>query len=472
MTGTVAIILMVVVWLFVLAPMLLRGQRPIRRTSQAFDETRVVYEGGSGEIPEKRRARGAMPKRPSAARAAEAEAEAQAAADLETVDPDDILIEDRPSGSKRGLFSKLGTSTTAERAAAPREQDDHSGEVIEGDVVPELTAPAGKAVPVSEVDETNDAIDDVPSYLAEGSTQARDDDAVVAVPVSHVAACEATMGEFEAQPAESPNPSAEVAERARPAEAAGVEPADGADAFTPRNEVEYDDSYVTPADYLHPDAEYGQYPTGSAVAVREHTDQAPEEATQEDLEFAAKRRGRGGYDPQADAVNSVTRYQRRQRTLIGLGAFVLVGLVLGFVLGSGWWIVPVVALALTGMYLYFLRQQVRSEQRLRARRLRQLRRARMGVSNTHDAELGIPHRLRRPGAVVLEVDDESPDFEYLGAADASEYFDDYEDCTPEYAQGSGDYRSAADERGAGVATAAKYGDRYPSEFTPEPRRAS
>lgn len=27
-----------------------------------------------------------------------------------------------------------------------------------------------------------------------------------------------------------------------------------------------------------------------------------------------------------------------------------------------------------------------------------------------DRELGIPHRLRRPGAVVLETDDDSPDF--------------------------------------------------------------
>ena len=37
----------------------------------------------------------------------------------------------------------------------------------------------------------------------------------------------------------------------------------------------------------------------------------------------------------------------------------------------------------------------------------------MGVRNAEDEELKIPRNLRRPGAVVVEIDDESPDFVHL-----------------------------------------------------------
>jgi len=43
-----------------------------------------------------------------------------------------------------------------------------------------------------------------------------------------------------------------------------------------------------------------------------------------------------------------------------------------------------------------------------------LARSRLGVESRSDEELRlIPARLRRPGAVVLEVDDEDPVFEHL-----------------------------------------------------------
>ena len=44
-------------------------------------------------------------------------------------------------------------------------------------------------------------------------------------------------------------------------------------------------------------------------------------------------------------------------------------------------------------------------------------RARLGVENPHDREYDVvPSRLRRPGAVVLEIDDEDPIFEHLDYA--------------------------------------------------------
>ena len=43
-----------------------------------------------------------------------------------------------------------------------------------------------------------------------------------------------------------------------------------------------------------------------------------------------------------------------------------------------------------------------------------LMRSRLGVENTDDHKLDVvPSRLRRPGSVVLDIDDEDPIFEHL-----------------------------------------------------------
>ena len=57
MSNGLIIILIIVVWLFVLAPLLMRGQKSIRRAGEGFDDTRVIHEGGSGDLPARRRPR-------------------------------------------------------------------------------------------------------------------------------------------------------------------------------------------------------------------------------------------------------------------------------------------------------------------------------------------------------------------------------------------------------------------------------
>ena len=84
-----------------------------------------------------------------------------------------------------------------------------------------------------------------------------------------------------------------------------------------------------------------------------------------------------------------------------------------FVIGGWAWAVAGLAAVVTVLYLVALRTQVREEQALRNHRIRQLRRARLGVLSAADEELAIPRHLRRPGAVILERDDESPDFDHL-----------------------------------------------------------
>ena len=76
---------------------------------------------------------------------------------------------------------------------------------------------------------------------------------------------------------------------------------------------------------------------------------------------------------------------------------------------GAWWL-PLAGTGLMVLYLVYLRRTVIAEKELRARRIRRMKMARMGVRNSEDEELGIPERLRRPGAVVVELDDEDPDF--------------------------------------------------------------
>ncbi|WP_080795938.1 gephyrin-like molybdotransferase receptor GlpR [Corynebacterium pacaense] len=298
MSGFVGIGLIVVVWLIVLAPLLLRSQKPIRKAGEAFDETRVIHEGGSG-IPERRR--------PHLA--------AESTGD-EQVKPvgDAYEIVEEPS-----IFRHR------------REEDETQPESKETEVFAE--------------------------------------DIVVSETVTDE---DAEWNEEDHYPLE--------------------------------------DSDTTPADLLHPverERAAAEFPVADNSAEEEAEE--IEELTDEDEEFARRRRGRGYYDPQADREFAQSQYVRRQRTLIGLAALVVVTVILGVVVGGWVWSLPVLSALVTASYLAALRNQVRAENQLRARRIRRLRRSRLGVRHPED----VPARLRRPGAVIVDLDDESPDFEGL-----------------------------------------------------------
>ncbi len=80
---------------------------------------------------------------------------------------------------------------------------------------------------------------------------------------------------------------------------------------------------------------------------------------------------------------------------------------------SAWWFFSVTSVA-TVLYLGYLRRQTRIEERVQRRRMQRMARSQLGVENAYDHEFDVvPSRLRRPGAVVLEIDDEDPIFEHL-----------------------------------------------------------
>ncbi len=129
----------------------------------------------------------------------------------------------------------------------------------------------------------------------------------------------------------------------------------------------------------------------------------------------ASRRRR--FDTKTAAAVSARKYAFRKRALM-LMAVILVGSATAAfeVSPSAWWVCGS-ATGLTLVYLAYLRRQTRIEEKVRRRRMQRMARARLGVENAHDREYDvIPSRLRRPGAVVLEIDDEDPIFEHLDYA--------------------------------------------------------
>lgn len=151
--------------------------------------------------------------------------------------------------------------------------------------------------------------------------------------------------------------------------------------------------------------------------------EAPEES---DLRVAdsmmAARRGR--YDPAKAAVISARKYKFRKRmlafmTLVMLGSAAAAYFAAPTAAPWAWYVCGGTG-AVTLLYLGYLRRQTRIEERLRRRRAQRAARSRLGVENTEDRDMDLlPPRLRRPGAVVLEIDDEDPMFEHLEYAPAA-----------------------------------------------------
>ncbi|WP_067653181.1 divisome protein SepX/GlpR [Nocardia harenae] len=142
-------------------------------------------------------------------------------------------------------------------------------------------------------------------------------------------------------------------------------------------------------------------------------------------DFVPSRRGRGGYDPEADAIARAARYTFRQRAVLGL---MLTGLLCGglglAVAPALWWGTGLSLVVLVG-YLAYLRKQVRMEEEIRRRRSARLGRGRRLAEEDDNepaprrerrAAVGMDRdtaRLLRRRSVLLEPDDESPDFEQM-----------------------------------------------------------
>ncbi|HEY9263691.1 MAG TPA: gephyrin-like molybdotransferase receptor GlpR [Mycobacterium sp.] len=151
--------------------------------------------------------------------------------------------------------------------------------------------------------------------------------------------------------------------------------------------------------------------------------EAPSEGDLRVADSASASRRRRYESATAEAVTA-RKYRFRARTLTVLGVLLLASAVAAFTWSSTmWWACGSVG-AVTLLYLAYLRRQTRIEERVRRRRAQRIARARLGVENTADQEFDVvPSRLRRPGAAVLEIDDEDPEFEHLDYVPFARHYD-------------------------------------------------
>ena len=123
------------------------------------------------------------------------------------------------------------------------------------------------------------------------------------------------------------------------------------------------------------------------------------------------------YDADKAAAVVARKYAARKRVLMVMALTLVLSAATAFLLTSAAWWFFGIASAWTVLYLGYLRRQTRIEERVRRRRMQRMARSQLGVENTYDREYDVvPSRLRRPGAVVLEIDDEDPIFEHLDYA--------------------------------------------------------
>lgn len=445
MSSSLLLVLIVVVWLFVLAPLVVNTRQPIRRTSEALGRTRLLHQGGESVATRRRR--------PTLSERDVRTPDEEVDESLETVDAefDDARDADRDSGRRADRARDLDDDILIDdlddaRADVPA--------VVEGDVVYELEPGASGARTAESLDD--EAGDSGSDYEADSDSAADslDDDGRVAAAADSDSGADAdsdadsdavTKAETDAERADGTAERRSVADAhaadvraylspedflvvddATAATAVTADSGTGADATADSDDADAaaisgDATKAADGDeaaLIDDDEARGESDGATADAVDSadsveragDADDFDDTLTDDDLAFAERRRGRGGFDPVSDARYSETRFARRRRSVGVLAAFIVAGVILGALVGGWTWWVPLAGAGLMVLYLVYLRRTVIAENELRARRIRRMKMARLGVRNSEDEELGVPERLRRPGAVVVELDDEDPDF--------------------------------------------------------------
>jgi len=142
----------------------------------------------------------------------------------------------------------------------------------------------------------------------------------------------------------------------------------------------------------------------------------PEEAPQADDEgswsHVAPRSRQRRFDTKTAAAVTARKYAFRKRVLMVMAVVLVGSATAAFVVSPAAWWLCAPATGVTLLYLAYLRRQTRIEERVRRRRVQRMMRVQPGA-DYYGRDYDVPSRLRRPGAVVLEVDDEDPIFEHL-----------------------------------------------------------
>ncbi|MGQ4598296.1 divisome protein SepX/GlpR [Nocardia sp. R6R-6] len=149
-----------------------------------------------------------------------------------------------------------------------------------------------------------------------------------------------------------------------------------------------------------------------------------DETDSDEPDFVPTRRGRGGFDPEADAIARAARYTFRQRAVLGLVLTAILCGALAFVLTPLlWWASGLSAVVLV-TYLGYLRKQVRMEEEIRRKRASRLSRGQGGadprVSRGSAPQVAMDRdtaRALRRRSELVDPDDEDPLFDHLDPFD-------------------------------------------------------
>ena len=331
---------LVVLWLFVLVPMLISKRDAVRRTSDVALATRVLNSGAAARLIKRAG--------PAAGHRSDP--------DWQPEQDEDEDLDDRDSDDTEEMPLSRGTGVTV---AATMSVDETEAECLVAEMV-ETDAeqpPDDQAVSQVETVDDEDADADFQTEETEDTDEADTDS----------------------------------------------EDTDEADAVDDQGDTVDDEGDTV--DDEGDQYEYVDDTSGIPVAV-----EPPAAAS-----HAFSRRHR--YDPETAAAVIARKYAARKRVLMVMALMLVGSAAASFLLNrTAWWFCGGIAAA-TVLYLGYLRRQTRIEARVHRRRMQRMARSRLGVDNTYDREFDVvPSRLRRPGAVVLEIDDEDPSFEHLDYA--------------------------------------------------------
>jgi len=391
---------LVVLWLFVLVPMLINKRDTVRRTSDVALATRVVNGQGKSRLIKRTG--------PAAGHRHDPEWK-----------PADQFVEDYPDLVETEM-------DFAEQRDVIREYDDAVRDARMGVRTRSMVVVA--AVSEQRVFEPDyldvDIVDENSGALPVGEAAAQAEPVVPLVEtVTEAFAVQFDTAQFDAVQADEaidevvdevaqPEPVAEAIQE--PVQEPIQEPIQEPKAVTPpraaladeRTAAEYE--YIDDTSGLEAEAETPEAPVASEIPVAPATP-APRRSASRERRLTTT----------SAAAVEARKYRFRKRVLVFMGALMALSAVLSFAVSPTlWWSFGAVA-GVTVLYLAYLRRQTRIEEQIRRRRQHRMARSRPVVDEPAargpevDDFTEFPTRLQRPGAVVLEIDDEDPVFEHL-----------------------------------------------------------
>ncbi|MDN5758203.1 MAG: hypothetical protein L0H59_06665 [Tomitella sp.] len=377
---------LVVVWIFVLFPMVAGKRSPVRRTGEATLATRVLHHGGMTRP---------MRRGPASGHAG---------------DPDWQPTEQQERARRRRTADPGTTRAEAQMDSGTTRSETHT-----------RTEPHGRAE----------------GTAGARSDAARPDDDVLDAEVGEVGTeSRGDVGRDGEQPGRDEGARDEGVDRSDATRSAGARADAGVRADIGGDPVQEERPAETSADDVSggetsagkPFTEAGAKDTTSGAAdadpdaeTEPRAEEPPvnaEEAVQVDdadetEASAVHRPGRGGFDPRADAIASAERYRTRQRVVMSMaGGFVVTAVLALLSTSLFWWVTGILGVGLV-LYLGYLRRQVHIEKEIRRRRLARLKRSRRDAAAQRRTRDTVPGPPRRQGVIVLEADDEDPSFEHL-----------------------------------------------------------